>query len=80
MQSNSVCDYCKHNYSDICFKCTYEFFQFVGIEVEPVRHGKWIEVKRQDGTIVFQCPNCKDVAYTKNPYCRICGTKMDGDE
>lgn len=47
------------------------------IDAEPVRHGKWIEVKRQDGTIVFQCPHCKDVAYTKNPYCRICGTKMD---
>lgn len=46
---------------------------------QPVRHGKWIEVKRQDGTIVFQCPYCKDAAYTKNPYCRICGTKMDGE-
>lgn len=46
-------------------------------EAEPVRHEHWNEQKTLNGNIVYKCSYCGDVAYVMNPYCRICGAKMD---
>ena len=50
-------------------------------DVEPVRHGKWVE--RSDKGIVgdlrcpYMCSICGRVEAIKEPYCN-CGAKMDG--
>ena len=54
------------------------------VEVEPVRHGRWIERKslHAEGDISAKCSACKkDVQYLGNPlnYCPNCGARMDGE-
>lgn len=49
------------------------------IDVEPVRHGRWIE--RSDKDIIsmthpYVCNLCGRVEMMKEPYCN-CGAKMD---
>jgi hypothetical protein len=47
------------------------------IEVEPVRHGKWIE-KEKAGFL--HCSNCGYIPIMFNfEYCPKCGAKMDGE-
>lgn len=53
-------------------------------DVEPVRHGRWLDTDTFDFHCVhiYQCSNClKEVAddYIDNhKFCLHCGTKMDG--
>ena len=49
------------------------------IEAEPVRHGRWLNRKR-NGYAVLVCSECereKEV-YTRTAYCPKCGARMDG--
>lgn len=62
-----------------------------GADVEPVRHGRWIEKRRgaksPEGyyywntplTHVFVCSKCGRQEDKKEPYCH-CGAKMDGKD
>lgn len=68
-----------------------EIEQAPTIEVEPVRHGRWVGLEYDgyaDGFPVYdlwECSECgkevrgEDVPDT-HPYCHGCGAKMDGDE
>ena len=45
-------------------------------DVEPVRHGHWIE-----SVIGYvDCSECGAVSDWESPYCPRCGAKMDGKE
>ena len=46
-------------------------------DVEPVRHGHWIDNKHTDTAI---CSECKRVFTDETNYCPNCGAKMDGGE
>ena len=51
------------------------------IEVETVKHGRWIEVKQPDryGLRVMQeCSCCGSRENWRANYCPNCGAKMDG--
>lgn len=64
------------------------------IDVEPVRHGHWIEVHEEDGYDYdcWMCPECGHIsqhdfalieevqAIGDMLYCQHCGAKMDGDQ
>ena len=43
-------------------------------DVEPVRHGRWIE--RSNGLNPY-CSECHAIG-DRSPFCRHCGAKMDG--
>lgn len=51
-------------------------------DVEPVRHGKWIEKhKKAFGRVrevSYDCSYCGNHVYCKYNYCYNCGAKMDG--
>ena len=49
------------------------------IEAEPVRHGRWLNRKR-NGYAVLVCSECEreKEGYTRTAYCPHCGVKMDG--
>lgn len=47
------------------------------VEVEIVRHGKWIADEESD--IIFICSECHDYSVFKKNYCRNCGARMDGE-
>lgn len=47
-------------------------------DVEPVRHGRWIECNYG---LTFECSECKyPTEYSLTDYCPNCGAKMDGDK
>ena len=52
-------------------------------DVEPVRHGRWIEKQEKDtfaGYLYsYECSECGRVEQRKEPYCPKCGAKM-GDK
>lgn len=55
------------------------------IDAEPVRHGRWIELKTydEDGYYVFEykCSECKYIEpFGVSNYCPNCGAKMDLEE
>lgn len=51
------------------------------IDVEPVRHGHWIETSPINIWQCYDCSECKfGVSGGKPNYCPNCGTKMDGGE
>lgn len=51
------------------------------MDVEPVRHGRWIEKQEKDtfaGYLYsYECSECGRVKQRKEPYCPNCGAKMD---
>ena len=49
------------------------------IEAEPVRHGRWLNRKR-NGYAVLVCSECEreKEGYTRTEYCPHCGARMDG--
>ena len=54
-------------------------------DVEPVRHGRWIEKSHEWDFppyfyTDFTCSNCGIREQDKAPYCRYCGAKMDEEE
>ena len=52
------------------------------VEAEPVRHGKWIDVKGSNGKDYRKCSEClhtQDITGLLN-YCPVCGAKMEGEE
>lgn len=53
------------------------------IEVEPVKHGRWIVSHTQKHVeVTYECSECQHEVvgeYEKTPFCGGCGAKMDGD-
>ena len=54
------------------------------VDVEPVRHGKWIEHKwaeECEGLLIsnYECSKCSEWVRDETDYCPNCGAKMDGD-
>lgn len=62
-------------------------------DVQPVRHGRWIEENRRPKSGMFYCSECHRTAYDPQPtrlsgwtkrcryaYCPNCGARMDGGE
>jgi len=47
------------------------------LDVEPVRHGEWLEVRLTRRTTEYKCSECGHWEKKKYPYCN-CGAKMDG--
>ena len=47
------------------------------VEIEVVRHGKWIA--DEDSDIIFICSECHDYSVFKKNYCRNCGARMEGE-
>ena len=45
-------------------------------DVEPVKHGHWIDNKHTDTTI---CSECKCVFTDETNYCPNCGSRMGGE-
>lgn len=57
-------------------------------DVAPVRHGRWVAVRRTNASTAYQCSVCERKVSVMNigaavwdhyPYCH-CGAKMDADE
>ena len=61
-------------------------------DVQPVRHGTWMEENRRPRSAIFYCSECHRTAYDIQPtrdktwtkrcryaYCPNCGARMDGD-
>ena len=47
-----------------------------GYDVEPVKHGHWIDNKHTDTAI---CSECKCVFTDETNYCTNCGSRMGGE-
>lgn len=48
--------------------------------IDPVKHGEWIEVEYNDGTVRTECSVCgygRGLPPVRN-YCPNCGARMDG--
>lgn len=70
--------YCENHH---CGSVPLEYIkQMPTIESEPVRHGRWLNRKR-NGYAVLVCSECEreKEGYTRTAYCPHCGVKMDGD-
>lgn len=63
--------------------------QFPAADVEPVRHGRWIYIRKGYGE--YECSVCHGVdsdcsdyygahVVTEQDYCPYCGSRMDGDD
>lgn len=48
------------------------------IEVEPVRHGRWIPTRPYMHSA--KCTVCGNIWELETPYCPSCGAKMDAEE
>ena len=49
------------------------------IEAEPVKHGRWIFHRDEDGWhIWYECSLCHKTSQKDTPYCGNCGAIMDG--
>ena len=71
---------------DVCYKIehfgrdledTSPCKQFIGKDVEPVKHGHWVKEK-PDVLIHWHCSVCKNCYYLEEPnanYCPNCGAK-----
>ena len=52
-------------------------------DVEPVRHGHWIEKVEEimtDLFLVYACSECGVESHRQEKYCPHCGAKMDGKD
>lgn len=62
-------------------------------DVQPVRHGVWMEENRRPRSAMFYCSECHRTAYDIQPtrdktwakrcryaYCPNCGARMDGEQ
>lgn len=48
-------------------------------DVVPVKHGRWVQMKRYKSE--FVCSECGDLWLDeKSNYCPNCGARMDGEE
>lgn len=54
------------------------------IEVEPVKHGRWIDIDPAPwGQVYGTCSECgirQALDKGKDKFCGVCGTRMDGGE
>lgn len=89
------CSDCIH--FDVCYKIehfgrdledTSPCEQFISKDVEPVKHGHWVD-EYDCGYTTPHCSECGEIALTKeetsydyvySSYCPNCGAKMDGGE
>lgn len=65
--------------------CEYEAVEAVpSADVQPVRHGSWIEDKYND--LDFVCSECGEpcanmvMGMPRDRYCKWCGARMDGEK
>lgn len=52
-------------------------------EVDPVRHGHWIEHKsafEQYEPTTYECSLCHAISLHRSNYCPTCGARMDGEK
>ena len=63
----------KNNKMLLCMSCQYAK-RLIAADVEPVRHGHWIDNKHTDTAI---CSECKCVFTDETNYCPKCGAKMN---
>lgn len=63
-------------------------------DVQPVRHGTWMEENRRPRSILYRCSVCREIAHDrpygslkrepkktcKMKYCPHCGAKMESEE
>ena len=52
--------------------------QFPAADVEPVKHGRWIQ-QPLNGTHIWRCSKCETIGSPQWNYCPKCGAKM-GDK
>lgn len=66
-------------YADMAYIRAEHIFDAPTIEAEPVRHGRWLNRKR-NGYAVLVCSECEreKEGYTRTAYCPHCGMKMNG--
>lgn len=93
---NSICNkHCDCNYDGgECPNCrlTEPIVAAQAADVAPVRHGRWVSLRKGDWTSVYECSECKrketvgcdrskadEQVKRLYPYCH-CGAKMDGAE
>ena len=48
-------------------------------DVQPVKHGKWIECCNEFDKKCSCCDKVHGTIYEREPFCPNCGAKMDGD-
>ena len=71
--------------SDIWINIIYaigEIERMPAVEVEPVRHGHWIQAGHDGWSSYIRCSKCKrylrDIHPSDYKFCPYCGAKMDG--
>ncbi len=68
-------EYCDPDFKKACFGLSVYLDDVPTLEVEPVKHGKWI---RYNGENI--CSECHRCNFTMTFYCPHCGAKMEGDD
>lgn len=48
-------------------------------DVQPVRHGRWIECCNEFDKKCSCCDKVHGTIYEREPFCPNCGARMDGD-
>lgn len=52
--------------------------EFSEMPAEDIEHGEWIECSNQLNKYCSSCKRIRGTIYTKEPFCEMCGAKMDG--
>ena len=48
-------------------------------DVQPVKHGRWIQLTQDEGYTALQCSLCGEISCCRGMYCPDCGARMDGE-
>jgi hypothetical protein len=64
--------------SQYLIQCFEDKGHFPAADVEPVRHGKWIEDLYAEKCGDAYCSECNHFDWSNLKYCSNCGAKMDG--
>ena len=78
----SICDSCTHRNvcmaidNQPCTECNH--YQYTA-DVEPVRHGRWVQ-RPFNGTRIWDCSKCETLGSPQWNYCPKCGARMNEDE
>lgn len=62
--------------------CLEKLKGLLAADVQPVRHGRWIEQSPDFdlcGVAYYKCSECGKEQQLNSHYCQFCGAKMDGD-
>lgn len=47
-------------------------------DVQPVKHGKWIQLTQNVEPTALKCSLCGEISCCHGMYCPDCGARMDG--